>query len=236
MKVIPALDLLNGKCVRLYQGQYQKQQIYNLSAIDILQNYQRQGACQLHLVDLEGAKNPDRRQWKIIQSLIEKVDVPIQMGGGVRSLDDALLLYESGVSQVIVGSMAIHSPEETQALINRYPQTILGADLRPENGEFYVATHGWTQNSKIEVNDFIRSFKNLRYVLSTDITKDGTMTSPNFSLYQNLQKQFPDIHFIASGGVSSLSDLKRLRDLDLYAVVIGKALLEGQFSFEEASR
>ncbi len=234
MKIIPALDLLDGKCVRLFQGRYDKQKVYDRPALEVLREYQQKGAERLHLIDLQGAKDPMDRQWSLVKTLVSEINLPIQMGGGVRNIEDALELYKSGVAQVIIGSMAVKDPESTQQLLNHYPQTILGADLISAYGGKYIATDGWTENSRLSFSKYLNSFENVQYVLCTDISRDGTMTEPNFQLYQDLQDEFPSVNFIASGGVSSLEDLKILKELKIYGVVIGKALLEGAFTLEEA--
>ena len=234
MKIIPALDLLDQQCVRLYQGQYSEKTVYETSAPDLIRSFEAQGAKHIHMVDLQGAKNSERRQWKLIKDLMTQTQATLQVGGGVRSASDAFSLYEAGVEQVIIGSMAVRNPKATQEVLDRYPQTIIGADLTFKDGQYFIATEAWATTSSIEVQSFLKSFKNLNSVLSTDISRDGTLTSPNFSLYKDLQSWFPDKQFIASGGVSSLEDLKTLKEMNLYGVVVGKALLDGRFSLTEA--
>ena len=234
MLIIPAVDLIESKIVRLYQGDFSQKTQYEGSALDLLRSYVDSGAKRLHVVDLQGSKNPQERQWKEIQKLVSSLSCPVQMGGGIRSFSDAEGLYKSGLDQVIVGTMALKDPAETQKVLSHYPQTILASDLRVANGNLYIASHGWTKNSGVRLQEFLEQYPDLRFSLCTDIAKDGTLSSPSFALYERLQTEYPQIKWIASGGVSNLEDLKRLKRTGVYGVVIGKALLEGKFRLEEA--
>ncbi|MDR1529952.1 MAG: 1-(5-phosphoribosyl)-5-[(5-phosphoribosylamino)methylideneamino]imidazole-4-carboxamide isomerase [Burkholderiales bacterium] len=237
--MIPAIDLIDGKVVRLSQGDYAKQTTYGDDPLLYLQTYEKDGAELLHLVDLTGAKNPQARQVVLLSRLLRGVDVPIQVGGGVRSFDDVQTLLDAGAARVVVGSMAIKHPEDVMRWFKYFgaERIVLALDVRiDEQGARRVAVAGWQENSLITIEKVISQYQNcdVKYILCTDIARDGMLNGANVALYTSLCKTYPDIAFQASGGIGSLNDIIALRDSGVVGVIVGRALLEGKFTVKEA--
>lgn len=237
--IIPALDLIDGTVVRLHQGDYAKQRDYGNAPLPRLQDYAAQGASLLHLVDLTGAKEPSRRQIPLLKKLVAGVDVPVQVGGGVRSEEDVAALLEAGVARVVVGSTAVTSPEKVKAWFRRFggDQLVLALDVRIDNqGNKQVAVSGWQENSGVTLEALVETYQpvGLKHVLCTDISRDGTLAGSNVSLYQEICVRWPEVAFQSSGGIGSLNDIAALRDTGVRGVIVGRALLEGKFTVKEA--
>ncbi|MCX8582742.1 1-(5-phosphoribosyl)-5-[(5-phosphoribosylamino)methylideneamino]imidazole-4-carboxamide isomerase [Gilliamella sp. B2865] len=237
--IIPALDLIDGTVVRLHQGDYEQKRDYGNDPLARLQDYQRQGAKLLHLVDLTGAKDPKARQIALIKTLINGVQVPVQVGGGIRSEDDVKALLSAGATRVVIGSTAIKDPKLVKKWFENYgPESlVLALDVRIDKyGNKNVAIHGWQEDSKQTLEQVIEDYLpyGLKHVLCTDISKDGTLTGSNISLYQEISKKYPTIDFQASGGIGQLNDVKDLKDSGVAGVIVGRALLEGKFTVQEA--
>ncbi|WWP01108.1 MAG: 1-(5-phosphoribosyl)-5-[(5-phosphoribosylamino)methylideneamino]imidazole-4-carboxamide isomerase [Candidatus Dasytiphilus stammeri] len=238
--IIPALDLLDGKVVRLYQGNYYKPLYYDINPHDLLLDYQQHGAKRLHLVDLNGAKNPRKPQIDLLKKLLAKISIPVQVGGGIRDDNDIELLLKAGANSVVIGSQAILQPKKVQQWFNKYggEKIVLALDLRLSNDSQrkIVAIQGWLTNTEITLEEIIDSFIpfGLRHVLCTDISCDGTLMGANLALYQSILKSYPTIDFQASGGIGTLQDVLSLRRLGIQDIIIGRALLEGNFTISEA--
>lgn len=235
MKIIPAIDLLDGQAVRLQKGDYSKKTIYNHDPLDEARNFKDAGFTHIHVVDLNGAKNGRFENLPIIRAMIDELELSVQTGGGVRKIEDIELLIENGLSGVICSSMAVKKPEEWLSAIKTYPdQMILGLDLK--DGK--MAYGGWLETSDAPIEFFLQPMidAGLRTVLSTDIARDGMLSGPNVEMYQDLQNRFPDLNWIASGGVSSLKDLIDLQNHHLYGVVVGKAYYEGHIHLKEMAQ
>ncbi len=237
--IIPALDLIDGSVVRLHQGDYDQKREYGSDPLLRLQEYQRQGAKLLHLVDLTGAKDPKARQITLIQTLIKGVQVPVQIGGGIRTQDDVEALLAAGAARVVIGSTAIKQPELVKQWFSKYgPETlVLALDVRiATDGNKYVAIHGWQEDSNQTLEQVIDDYlpHGLKHVLCTDISKDGTLSGSNVRLYREISQKYPQIAFQASGGIGQLDDVKALKDSGVAGVIVGRALLEGKFTVEEA--
>ncbi|MBJ3814655.1 1-(5-phosphoribosyl)-5-[(5-phosphoribosylamino)methylideneamino]imidazole-4-carboxamide isomerase [Shimwellia pseudoproteus] len=236
--IIPALDLIDGTVVRLHQGDYAQQRDYGSDPLPRLQDYQAQGAEVLHLVDLTGAKDPARRQIPLLTTLVAGVNVPVQVGGGVRSADDVAALLATGVTRVVVGSTAVKAPELVQQWFTRFgaDALVLALDVRIEQGEKRVAISGWQETSGVTLEQVVDQFLpyGLKHVLCTDISRDGTLAGANVALYQEICARYPQIGFQASGGIGSLADIAALRGSGVSGVITGRALLEGKFSVTEA--
>lgn len=237
--IIPALDLIDGTVVRLHQGDYDQKRDYGNDPLARLQDYQRQGAKLLHLVDLTGAKDPKARQIALIKTLINGVQVPVQVGGGIRSEDDVKALLSAGATRVVIGSTAIKDPKLVKQWFENYgPESlVLALDVRIDKyGNKNVAIHGWQEDSKQTLEQIIEDYLpyGLKHVLCTDISKDGTLTGSNINLYQEISKKYPIIDFQASGGIGQLNDVKDLKDSGVAGVIVGRALLEGKFTVQEA--
>jgi len=237
--IIPAIDLIEGKVVRLYQGDYSKTTEYKLDPLDVVKDYAKQGAQILHIVDLTGAKNPAKRQIPLIKSMVATGVMKFQAGGGVRTKQDLTDLLDAGVSRVAIGSLAVSE----QALVTSWfeefgpEKIVLALDINiDDNGNKFVATHGWQEDSGVSIEALISHYLKvgLRHVLCTDISKDGTLAGANNSLYEELVAQYPAIVWQASGGIGSLDDIRALKPTHVQGVILGRALLEGKFTLVEA--
>lgn len=237
--IIPALDLIDGQVVRLYQGDYNQVTGYAMDPAHQCGLYQKAGAQWLHLVDLTGAKNPKARQLPLIRRLLASTSAHLQVGGGVRTEDDVAALLQAGARRVVVGSSAVRQPDLACQWLQRFDpeQLVLALDVHIDQaGQRQVALSGWQENSGIAIETLLEKFLDagLRHVLCTDISRDGTLAGPNISLYQDLSRQFPRIAFQASGGIGSLADIAALRTSGVAGVIVGKALLEQRFSASQA--
>ncbi|MFM2481097.1 1-(5-phosphoribosyl)-5-[(5-phosphoribosylamino)methylideneamino]imidazole-4-carboxamide isomerase [Celerinatantimonas sp. YJH-8] len=237
--IIPALDLINGQVVRLYQGDYKQKTTYSDDPGDQFLSYQRQGADWLHLVDLDGAKDSQARQLTVIRKLIADTPANIQIGGGVRSEDDVKELLDVGAARVVIGSLAVKQPELVASWLEKYgaEHIVLALDININaQGQRLVAVSGWQQDSNMTIDALLNIYrpKGLKHVLCTDISRDGTLQGSNVELYQDLCSIYKDINFQSSGGIGSLDDIAALRHTGVAGVIVGKALLEGKFTVAEA--
>lgn len=237
--IIPAIDLIDGCVVRLHQGDYGARRDYGEDPLARLQRYQASGAQLLHIVDLTGAKDPKARQIPLLRELLSSLSIPVQTGGGIRSADDVRSLLDAGAARVVVGSAAVKRTDEVAGWMKTFgaDKLVLALDVRiNQAGNAEVAVSGWQENSGVLMDDLIRAFEpaGLRYVLTTDISKDGTLAGPNTALYAKLAQTFPNIDFQASGGIGSLDDIRAVSHTGAAGVIVGRALLEGKFTLEEA--
>jgi phosphoribosylformimino-5-aminoimidazole carboxamide ribotide isomerase len=240
MEIYPAIDLINGRCVRLSEGDYNAQTNYDIDPLVMAASYKQAGARWLHLVDLDGAKDPAARQKKLIAALVEKSGLKVQTGGGVRSAVDVKELLELGVARIIIGSLCVRDVKAVMSIFeDPGPEKIvLALDVRGdfEKG-FFVATAGWQDTSTSKVDEVIRQYRGTaKHILCTDISKDGKLKGPNVQLYKYLCTQYPEMQFQASGGVSQLDDLNELKAGGAAGAIIGKALYEKKFTLDEALR
>lgn len=232
MRVIPAIDLLDGKVVRLHKGHYEEVTIYNDDPVEEAKTFKEAGFNHIHVIDLNGAKEGSFVNLDVIRSMIRATGISVQTGGGVRSYKDAKMLLENGISHVICSSMAVKSPDEWLGVLDDFgSHAILGMDLK--DGK--VAYSGWLETLDRSLEDFLQPMidRGLSTVLCTDISRDGTMEGPNMELYQALSQQFPRLNFIASGGVSRTDDLEALANDNRYGVVVGRAYYEGKITLQE---
>lgn len=237
--IIPALDLIDGTVVRLHQGDYAQQRDYGNDPLTRLQGYAAEGAEVLHLVDLTGAKDPARRQIPLIKTLVAGVNVPVQVGGGIRTEEDVAALLAAGVARVVVGSTAVKSPEIVKGWFTRFgaEALVLALDVRIDaEGVKQVAVSGWQENSGVSLEELIETYQpvGLKHVLCTDISRDGTLAGSNVSLYEEVCARYPQIAFQSSGGIGGLQDIAALRGTGVRGVIVGRALLEGKFNVTEA--
>lgn len=235
-QIIPAIDLIEGKCVRLTQGDYNQKTVYNENPLEVAKQFEDAGLSRLHLVDLDGAKAKKVVNWKVLETISTKTSLHIDFGGGVQSDDDLRIVFESGAKQVTGGSIAVKNPELFEGWLQKHggDKMILGADARNEK----VAVSGWEEGTAIWVYDFVQQWveKGATYVISTDVAKDGLLQGPSFDLYKKLQQQSPSLNIIASGGVSNLADIEKLAEMNLFGVIVGKAIYEGRVSLSELSK
>ncbi len=233
MRIIPAIDLINGKCVRLTKGDYATQKIYSENPLDMAKQFEDSGIEYLHLVDLDGAKSGQIVNYKTLDQIAKNTKLKIDFGGGLKSNADLKIAFECGANQITGGSIVIKNPMLFQEWISNYgsEKIILGADVRGEK----VAVAGWLETSEQDIMTFIENYQNLgiKNVICTDISKDGMLEGPSFVLYEKILKSFPNINLIASGGVSTIDDLPKLKSLGCEAVIIGKAIYESRISLNE---
>jgi len=233
MRIIPAIDIIDGKCVRLTQGDYAQKTIYGDNPLDAARKFEAVGLRYLHVVDLDGAKAGKISNWSTINDLAANTSLEIDFGGGIKTEDDLTRLFAAGVQQVNIGSIAIRDPDKVKGWIAKYgaDRIILSADVRDE----VIAVGGWQENSATMLFDVLSAYvaSGIRYVTCTDIGTDGTLQGPNLALYKKIRLRFPSIRLIASGGVGSKDDLLSLRETGVDGVIIGKALYENKIALEE---
>ncbi len=237
--IIPAIDLIDGRVVRLHQGDYGAERSYGDDPLERLQAFEAAGARLLHIVDLTGAKDPGKRQIPLLKHLLSNLSVPVQTGGGVRTEEDVRVLLDAGAARVVVGSTAVRRTEEVLRWMRTFgaDRIVLALDVRIDAaGRRTIAVSGWQENSGVVIEDLIRAFEpaGLRHVLTTDISRDGTLSGSNAALYADLSKAFPAIGFLASGGIGGLDDIRAVSKTGACGVIVGRALLEGRFTVEEA--
>lgn len=237
--LIPALDLISGRVVRLRQGDFTQKTEFPMEAIEQAQQYAKAGAEWLHLVDLDGAKDPQQRQTQLLAELCKASGLRCQVGGGIRHLADLEQLFAAGIERVVVGSTAVSEPNRVRQWMMEFgpDAVVLALDVNiDQQGQAMVATHGWQSDSGQTLDSVLQPFieHGCRHVLCTDISKDGMLSGPNTELYRAYKDRYPQIQWQASGGVASLTDLKQLKQANCDSVILGKSLLSGQFSLEEA--
>ena len=237
--IIPAIDLIEGKVVRLYQGDYAQTTQYALDPVDVVKDYARQGAKMLHIVDLTGAKDPHKRQITLIQKMVATGVMAFQAGGGVRTKQDVIDMLGAGVQRVVIGSLAVSEQALVASWFEEFgpEKIVLALDVNiDQNGNKMVATHGWQKDSGVSIDTLIAHYSGvgLTHVLCTDISKDGTLRGANNDLYKTLVVQYPTIQWQASGGIGSLADIHSLKPTKVQGVILGRALLEGKFTLVEA--
>lgn len=237
--IIPAIDLIDGQVVRLYQGDYQQKTTFDLSPLAQLQSYEAQGAKLLHIVDLTGAKDPSKRQIALIGELVAGLTTDIQVGGGIRSEQQVEELLALGVKRVVIGSLAVKVPELVKSWFVKYGSEAicLALDVNINDaGEKIVAVSGWQTGGGKSLESLVAEYQSvgLQHALVTDISRDGTLQGANTDLYRELAAKYPDINWQASGGIATLDDVAAVRDSKANGIIIGKALLIKNFTVEEA--
>jgi phosphoribosylformimino-5-aminoimidazole carboxamide ribotide isomerase len=233
MNIIPAIDIIKGKCVRLYKGDYSQQTEYESSAQKMTKYFSNCRADKIHLIDLDAAKEKKLVNLETVKMVCETSEIPVEYGGGIRSSNDVEQLFELGVSQVIIGSLAVTKPDLIERWIQKYGEEKIIVAVDALDGEVKISA--WEEGGKTKTTDLIQKTirigaKTINY---TDISRDGTLSSPNFEVYQQLVDQYPDVKIVASGGVSSSEDLDQLRNIGVDGVIIGKALYEGNINLNE---
>jgi phosphoribosylformimino-5-aminoimidazole carboxamide ribotide isomerase len=235
IEIIPAIDLIEGKCVRLSQGDYAQKKVYNENPVEVAKMFEDAGIKRLHLVDLDGAKAHHIVNHKVLERIATATNLTIDFGGGLKSDDDLRIAFEAGASMVTGGSIAVKNPEVFATWIQKYgaDKIILGADVKDE----MIAVTGWTETTSLELIPFLDSYisNGISKVICTDISKDGMLEGTSIELYRKLLGEFPDLYLIASGGVSSLRDIELLEESRVPAVITGKAIYEGRFSLKDLS-
>lgn len=233
MEIIPAIDIIDGKCVRLTQGDYEQKKIYNEHPLEVAMQFEDAGLRRLHLVDLDGAKAGAVKNWKVLEAIAGKTNMVIDFGGGIKTEKDVQIVFESGAALATIGSLAVKDEATFIQWLIQYgaEKFLLGADVKNEK----IAVSGWLETTDVWIYDFIEKYvqQGVRQLFCTDVSKDGKLEGPSTELYKNITAKFPELHFIASGGVSRLHDLEELRDVGCKGVIIGKAIYENRISLKE---
>ena len=233
MELIPAIDLIDGRCVRLTQGDYDIKKVYEQNPVDMAKMYADCGVRRLHVVDLDGAKAKEPCNLRVLEQLATNTNLDIEWGGGIKSTDALRAALNAGANRVICGSVAVDNRELFADWLQNYGagHVILGADVRGRN----VATHGWLKESQVSIDEIIGWFLpfGLKQLICTDISKDGMLQGPNFPLYVELKDNFPTVDTTLSGGISSMDDIRKAHELGLHSVIIGKANYEGRITLKD---
>lgn len=235
IEIIPAIDIIEGKCVRLQQGEYSTKIVYDENPLEVAKIFEDAGLKRLHIVDLEGAKANKVVNIKILEKIASETKLVIDFGGGIKTEDDLEKVFSSGASFATIGSIAVKEPSMFRSWLDKYgsDRIIMGADEK----DYKLAISGWTNVTNIDLFDFIKdNYKaGVKYILCTDIAKDGMLMGSSISLYKKLIESFPDLNIIASGGITKVTEIEELNKLNVYGVIIGKAIYEGLISLEELS-
>ena len=233
MKCLPAIDILDGKCVRLTKGDFDKSSIYNKSPLDQAKIFENAGFKEIHIVDLNGAKSGNRLNLSVISKIASNTELKIQLGGGIRSVDSITEAFDLGINKIILGT-SILNKDFARKVIQRFDpkKIVFGLDVELKNNIYCLASHGWNEVSDIDIFDFVDEIKPI-HVLVTDISKDGMMTGPNYDLYSFLKSKFPHLKIIASGGIRNINDIQKLISIKIEHAVIGKAIYEEKIELME---
>lgn len=234
MRIIPAIDIINGKCVRLTKGDYATEKVYNIDPVEVAMEFEASGINYLHLVDLDGARARQIINYKVLNAITTKTRLKVDFGGGLKSNEDLKIAFDNGASQITGGSIAVSNPGLFMDWVNQYgaDKIILGADCNNRK----IATQGWMENSDLDVVDFINDYvaRGVQYVISTDISKDGMLEGAANELYSEILRKV-SLRLIASGGVSGIADLEKLKAIGCEGAIIGKAIYEKKISLKELS-
>ena len=228
IQIIPAIDIIDGKCVRLTKGDYEQKKVYNDNPLDVAKMFQDNGITRLHLVDLDGARSHHIVNYRVIEAIASHTNLTIDFGGGIKTDEDLKIAFNSGAQMITAGSIAVTDHDTVSKWLQTYTadRIILGADTR--NGK--VSINGWKNEGEQELMDFIKSYipNNIKNIICTDIERDGMLQGPAINLYEQIMSAYPEINVIASGGVSSMDDIRKLDEAGVKQVIVGKAIYEGR--------
>lgn len=236
IEIIPAIDIIEGKCVRLSQGDYERKKIYNEDPLEVAKTFEDHGITRLHVVDLDGAKAQHIVNYKTLERIATGTGLTIDFGGGLKSDDDLRIAFENGATMITGGSIAVKHPEIFLAWLKKYgsKRIILGADAKGEK----ISVNGWQEETEEALIPFIRRFEaeGINKVICTDISKDGMLAGPSVELYEKIKENIPNLYLIASGGVSGIHDIEKLHEANIPAVIFGKAIYEGKITLKELTK
>ncbi len=236
MQIIPAIDIIDGKCVRLTEGDYSQKKIYNQHPLEVAKEFEDAGLQRIHLVDLDGAKAGAVKNWKVLETVAGKTSLIIDFGGGIKTEEDLRIVFGSGAAFATIGSIAVKDEVTFVRWLHQFgaDKFLLGADVKNEK----IVVGGWLETTDIWIYDFIEKYRQygVQQIFCTDVSKDGRLEGPSTELYMNIIQKFPALHFIASGGVSSMEDLEQLYTIGCKGVIIGKAIYEGRINLSELSK
>jgi len=237
LRIIPAIDIIDGKCVRLTKGDYNTKKIYNENPLEVAKEFEAAGIEFLHVVDLDGAKASQIINYKVLEQIASKTSLKIDFGGGLKSNKDLEIAFNSGANQITGGSIAVKNSDIFESWIEKYgaQKIILGADFYPDSAGGKIATNGWQEESTLELIPFIKRYqdKGIEYVICTDISKDGMLQGPSFDVYKEILTEVKNVKLIASGGISTFDELPRLAENGCEGVIIGKAIYEKKISLKQ---
>lgn len=236
MQIIPAIDILNGKCVRLSKGDFEQKKVYNENPLEVALQFEDTGLKRLHLVDLDGAKAGEVRSWKILEKIAGKTNLIIDFSGGINNRKSVTIAFDSGATFIAIGSIAVKNELDLSGWLIEFgsDRFILGADVSNEK----IVVRGWTEFTDISVLDHIKKYeaKGIKQFFSTDISKDGLLEGPSFELYKKIRSEIPDISLIASGGISNIGDIEELENIGCEAAIVGKAIYEKRISLSDLKK
>lgn len=236
LQIIPAIDIIDGKCVRLTEGDYAQKVIYNENPLEVAKEFEGAGLQRLHLVDLDGAKAGAVKNWKVLEAITSNTSLTIDFGGGIKKEEDVKIVLNSGAAFATVGSIAVKDETSFVSWLQQFgaEKFLLGADVKNEK----IAVGGWLETTDIWIYDFIEKYINhgVQQIFCTDVSKDGRLEGPSTELYKNIIQKFPTLHFIASGGVSSMRDLDELAEIGCNGAIVGKAIYEGRVTLKELKK
>jgi len=236
MKIIPAIDIIDGKCVRLEQGEYSAKKIYNENPLEVAKQFEDNGIKYLHLVDLDGAKQGKIINWKVLENIANNTSLIIDFGGGIKTDNDVETVLNSGANQLTAGSIAVKNRDNVMNWIAKFgaEKIILGADVKNE----MIAISGWQETSSLNLFDFLDNYTSagIQYSICTDISKDGMLKGTSVNLYQKITNKFPKLNLVASGGVTNIEEIEKLKEMGIYGAIIGKAIYENKISLKELQR
>lgn len=236
MQIIPAIDIIDGKCVRLTQGDYNQKAIYNEAPLEVALAFQEAGLQRLHLVDLDGARAGAIINWKVLEQLASRTSLVIDFGGGIKTEQDLSVVFNAGAAYATIGSLAVKQETFFVGWLKKYgaDKFLLGADVKEEK----IAVAGWLEKTDVWIYDFIEKYigHGIQQLFCTDVSKDGKLEGPSLDLYKQILQKFPSLHFIASGGVSNMTDLEVLREAGCSGAIVGKAIYENRISLKELSK
>ncbi|MDE3252053.1 MAG: 1-(5-phosphoribosyl)-5-[(5-phosphoribosylamino)methylideneamino]imidazole-4-carboxamide isomerase [Bacteroidota bacterium] len=233
MQIIPAIDIIDGKCVRLTQGDYGQKKVYHENPLEVAKAFEAAGLQRLHLVDLDGARAGKVTNWKVLESIAGNTSLVIDFGGGIKTETDLNIVFESGAALATIGSLAVKQEALFVSWLDKYgaDKFFLGADVKDEK----IAIGGWLETTDIDIYSFIQSYQavGIKQLFCTDVSRDGKLEGPSLGLYQGIIQRFPKLHFVASGGVASMDDLQELKRIGCQGVIIGKAIYEGRIDMAD---
>ena len=236
MYIIPAIDIIDGKCVRLTQGDYAQMKVYDQNPLDVAKRFEDAGIKRLHLVDLDGAKAKHIVNYKVLEKIASNTALHIDFGGGLKSDEDLHVAFESGAQQITGGTIAVKNAELFTQWINKYgaEKIILGSDFKDK----FIAVDGWQEKSDLELFPFLENYisKGIVYSICTDVSKDGLLEGSSVAIYKDIISEFSDLKLIASGGVKNISEVEKLREIGCYGAIIGKAIYEGKITLKEIEK
>ncbi len=236
IQIIPAIDIIDGKCVRLTQGDYNQKKEYHSNPVEVAKMFEDAGIQRLHLVDLDGAKQKQIVNYKVLENITAATKLSIDFGGGLQSDEDLKIAFDSGARQITAGSIAVKNPQKVKDWLTLFgkDKIILGADTKAG----MIAVHGWQETSDLSIQQLMHEFipYGISYSICTDVAKDGLLQGPSFDLYKELSGEFSQINWIASGGVAEFSDIEKLNEMNIYGVIVGKAFYEGRITLQQLAQ